>query len=117
MYSPFVFFPAFAVASPVTIELCGKQYIRHAGGSRYPMACKAHHCGFGLDSGLWPGTTKLVAFFRQINSRDTNSCDTCDPSPPPLGVSLLIASDSMKRPTGSQPGEIISRVSKGISCP
>jgi len=55
MYSPFVFFPAFAVASPVTIEL--------------------------------------------------------------LGVSLLIASDSMKRPTGSQPGEIISCVSKGISCP
>jgi hypothetical protein len=30
---------------------------------------------------------------------------------------LLIASDSMKRPTGSQPGEIISCVSKGISCP
>ena len=76
MYSPFVFFPAFAVASPVTIELCGKQYIRHAGGSRYPMACKAHHCWFRLDFGSWPGMTKFIVFFRRINSYGT-----CDLSP------------------------------------
>lgn len=120
MHLPSVLFPAFSVASPVTIELGGKQYIRHVGGSRYPIACKAHHFGFGLASGSWPGMTKFVVFFRRINnrdSRDTKSRDTCDLSPPWLCAFLLIASGSMKRPTDSQPGGIISCVSKGISCP
>ena len=118
-FSP-VLSPAFSVASLVIVVLSGKQCIRHAGVSQYPMACEAHHYGFRLDSGPWPGMTKPAVFFRRINScdsRDTNSRNTCDLSPPWLGVSLLIASDSMKRPTNGQPGGIIPCVSKGISCP
>jgi hypothetical protein len=124
-FSP-VLFPAFSVASLVIVVLSDKQYIRHADESRYPMTCEAHHCGFRLDSASWPGMTKLAVFFRRINnrdscdsrdSRDTNSRNTCDLSPPRLGVSLLIASGSMKRPANGQPGGIIPCVSKGISCP
>ena len=110
-----VFSPAFAVASPVTIELRGKQYKRHTGGSRYPEASKAHHCWFRLDSGSWPGMTKFIVFFRRINSGDTRGL-----SPLWLCVSLLIvliAPGSMKSPTGSQWDGFIPYVSKGISCP
>ncbi len=120
MHLPPVFFPAFSVTSPVTIELGGKQYIKyisHADGSQYPVACEAHHCGFRLDSGSWPGMTKFVVFFRRINSRDTSRDTKSCNSPLRPGVSLLIASGSMKRPTNGQPGGIIPCVSKGISCP
>jgi hypothetical protein len=34
------------------IESEGKQYKRHAGGSRYPVTFKARPYWFGLDSGL-----------------------------------------------------------------
>ena len=115
-FSP-VISPAFSVAGLVIVVLSGKQYIRHADENQYPMACEAHPCGFRLDSGSWPGMTKLAVFFRRINSCDTNSRNTCDLSPPRLGVSLLIASGSMKRPKNGQPGGIIPCVSKGISCP
>ena len=122
MHLPSVFFPAFSVASPVTIEPCGKQYRSHASGSRYPEVCEARHWRLGLDSASWPGMAKLAVFFRRINScdsRDTKSRNTCELGPPRLGVSLRIASasDSMKRPTKGQPGGIIPCVSKGISCP
>ena len=122
MHLPPILFPAFSVASPVTIELGGKQYRNHASGSRYPEVCKTRHCRLGLDSAAWPEMAKLTVFFSRISSdssgsRDTNSRSTCDPGPPRLGASLLIASGSMKRPAKGQPGGIIPCVSKGISCP
>ncbi len=121
MHLPPVFSPAFSVASPVTIDLGGKQYRSHASGSRYPMTCEPRHCSLGLDFASWPGMAKLAVFFRRIinscDSRDTNNRNTCDLSLPRLCASLLIASDSMKRLAGRQPGGVIPCVSKGISCP